>query len=90
MSVQVDDAFVRDVQSKLKAYANREEVASYIAATLAVAAERGMVVPDDARRMWAVKTNAGLFHPCGIKRAAELNCQAGETVVRVAVVEIKE
>jgi hypothetical protein len=60
-----------------------------------VAAERGMVVPDDAPRMWAVRDcgcpidihNAEFFP---YREHADDYCEHGEAVVRVAIVEIKE
>ena len=86
MSKQADDAFLADVIER----AGNHYPHDIIRATLAVAAERGMVVGEGVRKMWAVKTKVGLFHPNGIRRSAELNCEEGEAVVRVAIVEIKE
>lgn len=86
--MQVDDAFVRDVNARLPEFPDREQV---IAATLAVAAERGMVLPEDAVRMWAVKTTRGLRTVRHDRDQAFGYCDdGGETVVRVAIVEIKE
>lgn len=51
----------------------------------------GMVVPDGAPRMWAVKDIDGAMHTVSAsRRKSECACADGETVVRVAIVEIKE
>jgi len=87
--VKVDDAFVQAVAMACK----NERLSEVIRATLAVAAERGLVVPEDAPRAWARKEDTGLIDVEGVfvwRDDAEENLFAGETVVRVAIVEIKE
>ena len=85
--MQVDDAFIAEVESRCQGDSNRD----IIAATLAVAAERGMVVGEGAPRMWAVKTTRGLRTVRHDRDQAFGYCDDGDgTVVRVAIVEIKE
>lgn len=85
--MQVDDAFVLAVMARV---GDARYPIDIIAATLAVAAERGMVVPDGAPKMWAVTDTDGRMHAVSTsRRKSEGACAAGETVVRVAVVEIK-
>jgi hypothetical protein len=93
--VTVDDAFIRDVESRIVQKDGRSYAGDIIAATLAVAAERGLVVPDDAPKMWVVRDcgcpidiHETEFFPC--REHADDYCDLGETVVRVAIVEIKE
>ncbi len=91
--MSVDDAFIRDVESRIVPKDGRSYAGDIIAATLAVAAERGLVVPDDAPKAWARKEDTGLIDVEGVfvwRDDAEENLFAGETVVRVAIVEIKE
>lgn len=89
--MQVDDAFVAAVVASVKHGRWDLSYEDIIEATLAVAAERGMVVPEGARKMWAVKTTRGL-RTVGHDRDQVFGyCDDGdETVVRVAIVEIKE
>lgn len=86
--MQVDDEFVEAVR---KEYGINAGDRGIIAATLAVAAERGMVVPEGAAKMWASKEGKyfrDFYRTVGeAKMAEKVFC---ETVVRVAVVEIKE
>lgn len=85
--MQVDDAFVAAVLEK----SGTHYPIDIIRATLAVAAERGLVVPPDAVKMWAVTDTDGRMHTVSTsRRKSEGACAAGETVVRVAVVEVKE
>lgn len=87
--MNVDDAFIRAVLEK----AGTHYPIDIMRATLSVAAERGMVVPEDAPRAWARKEDTGLIDVEGVfvwRDDAEENLFAGETVVRVAIVEIKE
>jgi hypothetical protein len=87
--VKVDDAFIRAVLEK----AGTHYPIDIMRATLAVAAERGLVVPDGAPRALARKEDTGLIDVEGVfvwRDDAEENLFAGETVVRVALVEIKE
>ena len=81
--MQVDDAFVDAVRKEAGYHDDDRDI---IAATLAVAAERGLVVPEGAPRMWGVRTLDGRLH---IGRN-QINCQEGEIFVRVANAEIKE
>ena len=84
--MKIDDAFLRAVLEK----AGTHYPYDIIRATLAVAAERGLVVPDGAPRMWAVKLGDE-FHTVRYHREQSIGgCITGETVVRVAIVEIKE
>ena len=86
--MQVDDAFVEAVR---KEAGYHDDDRGIIEATLAVAAERGMVVPEGARKMWAVKTTRGLRTVRHDRDQVFGYCDDGdETVVRVAIVEIKE
>lgn len=90
MSGEVDYETYMAVSDRLPVNHSLSEA---IAATLAVAAERGMVVPEDAPRAWARKEDTGLIDVEGVfvcRDDAEENLFAGETVVRVAIVEIKE
>jgi len=87
--VKVNDSFISAVLEK----AGTHYPLDIIAATLAVAAERGLVVPEDAPKAWARKEDTGLIDVEGVfvwRDDAEENLFAGETVVRVAIVEIKE
>ena len=86
--MQVDDAFVAAVLEK----SGTHYPIDIIRATLAVAAERGLVVPEGAPRMWGVKT-CNKLNPLKVFRThtAATSAAFGEgTVVRVAIVEIKE
>lgn len=84
--MKIDDAFLRAVLEK----AGTHYPLDIMRATLAVAAERGLVVPDGAPRMWAVKLGDE-FHTVRYHREQSIGgCITGETVVRVAIVEIKE
>ncbi len=84
--VKIDDAFISAVLEK----AGTHYPLDIMRATLAVAAERGLVVPDGAPRMWAVKLGDE-FHTVRYHREQSIGgCITGETVVRVAIVEIKE
>lgn len=85
--MKIDDAFLRAVLEK----AGTHYPLDIMRATLAVAAERGLVVPPDAVKMWAVTDTDGRMHTVSTsRRKSEGACAAGETVVRVAVVEVKE
>jgi hypothetical protein len=90
--MQVDDAFVRDAMDRFNAYKGKpkatdeEMFRAGIEIALAVAAERGLVVPDGAPRMWAVKDAEGQLD--AVRHYA--HSRKDEKFVRVAVVEIKE
>jgi hypothetical protein len=56
----------------------------------AVAAERGLIVPEDAPRMWATFAGEKITQVYRAEDIANHLKMDGETVVRVAVVEIKE
>lgn len=87
--MQVDDAFYQAVMWRLPMFPSTLDV---IRATLAEAAERGLVVPEGAPRMWGVKT-CNKLNPLKVFRThtAATSAAFGEgTVVRVAIVEIKE
>lgn len=84
--MKVDQEFVDAVMATTEGRYPHE----IIEATLAVAAERGMVVPEGAPKMWASKGENGLSDPVYFKTTAESLALSGETVVRVAIVEIKE
>lgn len=85
--MRVDDAFVTAVR---KEAGYHDDDRGIIEATLAVAAERGMVVPEGAPRMWAIKSSDGIEQVCAEEDTAIDYRLSGETVVRVAIVEIKE
>lgn len=86
--MRVDDAFIRDVMARVDEARYPIDI---IEATLAVAADRGLVVPEGARKMWAVKTTRGLRTVRHDRDQVFGYCDDGdETVVRVAIVEIKE
>lgn len=88
--MQVDDEFVLAVRDKSGESRCEKKI---IAATLAVAAERGLVVPDDASKGWAVAESGGKPHPGMVfnhRASAWTYAPKGTAVVRVAVVEIKE
>ena len=87
--MKVDDSFISAVLEK----AGTHYPLDIIAATLSVAAERGLVVPEDAPRAWAVAGPNG--EPSTVRlfathTAASKYAIQGATVVRVAIVEIKE
>ena len=97
--VKVDDAFVAAVMQRSRDNqphrdAGDEEVfRGAIEIVLSVAAERGLVVPEDAPRAWAVAGPNG--EPSTVRlfathTAASNYAIQGATVVRVAIVEIKE
>ena len=86
--MKVDDSFISAVLEK----AGTHYPLDIMRATLAVAAERGLVVPEGAPRMWGVKT-CNKLNPLKVFRThtAATSAAFGEgTVVRVAIVEIKE
>jgi hypothetical protein len=90
--VKVDDAFFDAVSKILPRCSEEFDFARVVRATLAVAAERGLIVPDDAPKAWAV---AEFGKPCpgmvfATHTAASKYAPQGTAVVRVAVVEIKE
>ena len=75
MSKQVDDAFLADVIER----AGNHYPHDIIRATLAVAAERGMVVGEVAPRMWAVKGIDVAMHTASTsRRKSESVCVDGE------------
>lgn len=84
--VKIDDAFISAVLEK----AGTHYPLDIMRATLAVAAERGLVVPDGAPRMWAVKLGDEFHTVRYYRKQSIVGCITGETVVRVAIVEIKE
>ena len=88
--MRVDQGFVDSVMATTEGRYPHE----IIEATLAVAAERGLVVPEDAVKMWAVKNADGSIDCDTIQKKQKLARvrlnSVGETVVRVAVVEVKE
>lgn len=87
MSKQADDAFLADVIER----AGNHYPHDIIRATLAVAAERGLVVGEGAPRMWAVKGRDGAVGDAFSERDDANDYRGlGETVVRVAIVEVKE
>lgn len=91
--MQVDDAFVREFESHIVPEGGRSYIGDIIAATLAVAAERGLVVPEGAAgavRTWAIKSPDGFEQVCADRDIADEYRLPDETVVRVAIVEIKE
>lgn len=88
--MQVDDAFVREFESHIVPEGGRSYIGDIIAATLAVAAERGLVVPEGAPRMWATFSGEKMTHIYRAEDNARHLKMDGETVVRVAIVEIKE
>jgi hypothetical protein len=88
--VKVDDAFFDAVSKILPRCSEEFDFARVVRATLAVAAERGLIVPDDAPKMWAVKSSYGIEQVCAEEDTAIDYRLSDETVVRVAIVEIKE
>lgn len=88
--MQVDHEFFMAVSDRLP---QSHSLSEAIAATLAVAAERGLVVPDDASKGWAVAESGGKPYPGMVfkNRASARNyAPEGTVVVCVAIVEIKE
>lgn len=85
--MQVDDEFFMAVSDRLP---QSHSLSEAIAATLAVAAERGMLVPEGAVKMWGLKTGETIYEAYA-DRVDAFGCRyPGDSVVRVAVVEIKE
>jgi len=85
--MQVDDAFVRDVMAKVDEARYPIDI---IGATLSVAAERGLVVPDVAMRMWATFCGDRMTQIYRSEDNARHLKMDDEIVVKVAIVEIKE
>lgn len=81
--MQVHDEFVDAVREKSGESRNE---ATIIQATLAVAAERGLVVPEGAEWRDAIQTESGNL----LLRFSQYRPLPPEKLVRVAIVEIKE